>query len=155
MTGVGRDWDAFLKSDIGDKLPFFSREGRLYDCLFSQQFDRTLLDHLFSVANRLRKLTKTKKGADFTASLLSHKRAMLYFVQPSTRRRTFLALRPLSTPFKVLLSRAGLISESLRTQCFSHTPPPWSKRRGLSPRASNTTPADCASCGIRAQTSGC
>lgn len=91
MTAIGRDWDAFLGSDIREKLPFFSREGRLYDCLFSQQFDRKLLDHLFNLANRLRKITKTKKGADFTASLLSHKRAMLYFVQPSTR--TFLSFQ--------------------------------------------------------------
>jgi len=34
-------------------------------------------------------MTKTKKGSDYASSLLSHKRAMLYFVQPSTR--TFLS----------------------------------------------------------------
>ena len=49
MTEVGRDWDAFHAADIGSKLPYFSREGRLYDCLFSQQFDRALLDRLFGV----------------------------------------------------------------------------------------------------------
>ena len=89
MTEVGRDWDEFHAADIAHKLPFFSRENRLYDCLFSQQFDRALLDHLFAVADRLRAVTQTKAGADAVARLLSHKRAMLYFVQPSTR--TFLS----------------------------------------------------------------
>ncbi|MFA6003676.1 MAG: aspartate carbamoyltransferase [Elusimicrobiota bacterium] len=89
MTGVGKDWEGFHAQDLHQKLPFFSREGRIYDCLFSQQFDRTLLDHLFTVADRLRNTTQSKEGADAVARLLSHKRAMLYFVQPSTR--TFLS----------------------------------------------------------------
>ena len=89
MTEVGRNWDEFHASDLAQKLPFFFREGRIYDCLFSQQFDRALLDHLFAVADRLRGATQTKAGADAVASLLAHKRAMLYFVQPSTR--TFLS----------------------------------------------------------------
>ncbi|MDD5656077.1 MAG: aspartate carbamoyltransferase [Elusimicrobia bacterium] len=89
MTDIGRNWNEFHKTDIAEKLAFFSREGRLYDCLFSQQFDRGMLDHIFSVADRLRAATKTKAGADKVASLLSEKRAMLYFVQPSTR--TFLS----------------------------------------------------------------
>ena len=89
MTEVGKDWDGFYAADPAVKLPFFSREGRLYDCLFSQQFDRALLDHLFAVADRLRNVTQTKAGADAVSQLLCHKRAMLYFVQPSTR--TFLS----------------------------------------------------------------
>ena len=89
MTEVGRNWDEFHAIDVAKKLPYFSREGRLYDCLFSQQFDRALLDRLFSVADRLREVTQSKTGADAVRRLLSHKRAMLYFVQPSTR--TFLS----------------------------------------------------------------
>ncbi len=89
MTEMGRDWDKFHASDIARKLPFFSRENRLHDCLFSQQFDRALLDYLFAVADRLRAVTQNKTGADTVSQLLAHKRAMLYFVQPSTR--TFLS----------------------------------------------------------------
>ncbi|HAM36418.1 MAG TPA: aspartate carbamoyltransferase [Elusimicrobia bacterium] len=89
MTEVSRNWDEFHATDISQKAPFFSREGRLYDCLFSQQFDRKLLDHLFTVADRLRQVTGTPEGAAAVARLLAHKRAMLYFVQPSTR--TFLS----------------------------------------------------------------
>ncbi|MBI5208716.1 MAG: aspartate carbamoyltransferase [Elusimicrobia bacterium] len=72
-------------------MPFFTKDGRLYDCLFAQQFDRALLDRLFTLANKLRATAQTKEGADFLLSLLSHKRAMLYFVQPSTR--TFLSFQ--------------------------------------------------------------
>ena len=89
MTEISRDWEAFHASDVSRKLAFFSPEGRIYDCLFSQQFDRALLDRLFGVADRLRRVTQTKKGSDSVSRLLSHKRAMLYFVQPSTR--TFLS----------------------------------------------------------------
>ncbi|PIU18441.1 MAG: aspartate carbamoyltransferase [Elusimicrobia bacterium CG08_land_8_20_14_0_20_59_10] len=66
-------------------MPFFSKDGRLYDCLFAQQFNRELLNHLFETANKLKTVTHRKDGADHVSSLLSDKRAMLYFVQPSTR----------------------------------------------------------------------
>ena len=89
MTAIPRDWDEFHARAVSEKLPFFTRDGRLYDCLFAQQFDRALLDHLCGCADRLRAATKTREGCLAAASLLPHKRAMLYFVQPSTR--TFLS----------------------------------------------------------------
>jgi aspartate carbamoyltransferase catalytic subunit len=79
------EWDAFYGQEIAAKLPSFERDGRIYDCLYSQQFDRTLLDRLCRLADRLRAVTKDKAGDDFVQSLLSNKRAMLYFSQPSTR----------------------------------------------------------------------
>jgi len=89
MTSINVNWEDFYKQDISEKLPFFTKEGRLYDCLFAQQFDRLLLTHLFKTADALRDLTQKKEGMDHAAGLLSHVRAMLYFVQPSTR--TFLS----------------------------------------------------------------
>lgn len=89
MTEISRDFNEFHGMDVSKKLPFFTKEGRIYDCLFSQQFDRALLDHLCKVADALRAATKTRKGNLAAAALLPHKRAMLYFVQPSTR--TFLS----------------------------------------------------------------
>lgn len=83
------DWEEFSKTEVQDKVEFFRRGGRLFDCLFSQQFDRETLENLFDIAEKLRKTTKTKEGADYISSLLSHLKAMLYFVQPSTR--TFLS----------------------------------------------------------------
>jgi len=89
MTSVSSDWESFHATDISERLPFFAKDGRIYDCLFAQQFDRALLTHLFETADALRGLTATKEGMDYAGSLLSHARAMLYFVQPSTR--TFLS----------------------------------------------------------------
>ncbi|MDP2865896.1 MAG: aspartate carbamoyltransferase [Elusimicrobiota bacterium] len=85
MTSVQPDWENFYPRPISDKIPFFSRDGRLYDCLFAQQFSRELLEHLFKTADALRTITQRKSGADHIGNLLSDKRAMLYFVQPSTR----------------------------------------------------------------------
>jgi aspartate carbamoyltransferase catalytic subunit len=89
MTSVSSDWESFHQKDISEKLPFFTKDGRLYDCLFAQQLDRGLLTHLFKTADALRSLTRKKEGMDYAGGLLSHARAMLYFVQPSTR--TFLS----------------------------------------------------------------
>ena len=83
------EWESFYKADISTKLHTFSRGGTIYDCLFSQQFDRNLIDRLIRLANHMRAITKTREGDDFLQSLLPNKRAMLYFSQPSTR--TFLS----------------------------------------------------------------
>jgi aspartate carbamoyltransferase catalytic subunit len=55
----------------------------------SQQFDRAALDNLGSLATVIRRIAKTEEGMDFLAAQLPHKRAMLYFTQPSSR--TFLS----------------------------------------------------------------
>jgi len=62
---------------------------KIFHILKSEQFDRDFLNELYDITNRLRKLSRTKRGSDFIRTLLSHKRAMLYFTQPSTR--TFLS----------------------------------------------------------------
>ena len=85
MTSVQPDWENFYPRPISEKIPFFSSNGRLYDCLFAQQLNRELLTALFRTADKLRNVTQKKDGADHVGSLLSDKRAMLYFVQPSTR----------------------------------------------------------------------
>jgi aspartate carbamoyltransferase catalytic subunit len=84
-----RRWREFYERPLEEKLPLFFKDDRLYDCLFSQQFTRESLDRLCALADHMRGITKTKDGDDFLQSLLSHKRAMLYFSQPSTR--TFLS----------------------------------------------------------------
>jgi len=85
MTSVQPDWENFFPRPISEKIPYFSSTGRLYDCLFAQQLNRELLEHLFKTADALRAVTRKKDGADHVGNLLSDKRAMLYFVQPSTR----------------------------------------------------------------------
>jgi aspartate carbamoyltransferase catalytic subunit len=61
----------------------------LFHILSAGQFDRPLLDELCELTTVIRKFAKHKEGLLFLRSLLGHKRAMLYFTQPSTR--TFLS----------------------------------------------------------------
>jgi len=78
-------WTEFYNIEVSDKLDIFSKKNRLFDIIFAQQFDRAFLDFMCELANQIRLLAKTKLGARVLSHLLSHKRAMLYFVQPSTR----------------------------------------------------------------------
>ncbi|MFC1503790.1 aspartate carbamoyltransferase [Spirochaetota bacterium] len=86
---LDHSFEDFKKIKVSDKLDFFERNDRIYDVLFSQQFKRDFLDTLFVLGNKIRLISKTKEGADWLRTLLSNKRGMLYFVQPSTR--TFLS----------------------------------------------------------------
>lgn len=84
-------WDEFYQTPLNKKIKYFSDNGILFDCLFSQQFNRKLLDRLFTLATKIRTIAKNKDGLDWLQTLLSNKRAMLYFIQPSTR--TFLSFQ--------------------------------------------------------------
>jgi aspartate carbamoyltransferase catalytic subunit len=82
-------WEEFRKMPLREKAPYFMRDGKPYHALVAQQFDRPTLDRMCELATRMRKIAKTRGGLQFLQSLLSEKRAMLYFSQPSTR--TFLS----------------------------------------------------------------
>ena len=71
------------------KIPEFARDERLRHVIFSRQFSVDLLEDLAATADMIRGLSKSRPGQDFLINLLHHKRAMLYFTQPSTR--TFLS----------------------------------------------------------------
>ena len=78
-------WEAFTQQDMDDKQRFFKQDGKLFDILYAQQFDREFMDFLRKLADMVRLLAKTRMGSQKLRELLCHKRAMLYFVQPSTR----------------------------------------------------------------------
>ena len=61
----------------------------LFHVIDPRGFDRALLDELCELSTRVRTMAKSRSGAEYLQSLLAHKRAMLYFTQPSTR--TFLS----------------------------------------------------------------
>ncbi|MDD5482325.1 MAG: aspartate carbamoyltransferase [Kiritimatiellae bacterium] len=82
-------WGEFQKLDLKQKADCFNLDGQPYHVLVAQQFDRRLLEELGDLATNIRYIAKTKSGMDFLHALLSHKTAMLYFTQPSTR--TFLS----------------------------------------------------------------
>ncbi len=79
----------FHNKSAHEKVEYFKRDGRMFDMVISQQLDRNFLDTIYNITNMLRDISKTKEGAVFLQTLLPHKRAMLYFAQPSSR--TFLS----------------------------------------------------------------
>ncbi len=83
-------WEQFKELPLTEKIPHLAQSsGRPFHSLFVQQFDRALLDELGSLATSIRSIAKTRSGMQFLQEQLCHKRAMLYFTQPSTR--TFLS----------------------------------------------------------------
>ena len=90
ITDIG--WEEFSGLSLEAKRPYLERQegdGLPYHTLFAQQFDRNALERLCALANRIRFINKTKEGALYLKNVLAHKRAMLYFSQPSSR--TFLS----------------------------------------------------------------
>ena len=67
----------------------YQKDGRLKHVMLSHQFSIQLLEELFNIADRVKEMTRKTNGIEFLKSLLGHKKAMLYFTQPSTR--TFLS----------------------------------------------------------------
>ena len=85
-------WNDYAKLPLEAKKAYLERpegDGLPYHTLFAQQFDRQTLERLCALANRIRFINKTREGALYLKGLLAHKRAMLYFSQPSSR--TFLS----------------------------------------------------------------
>jgi aspartate carbamoyltransferase catalytic subunit len=82
-------WQTFRDLPLAEKAPFFMRDGREAHVIVAQQFSRERLDALGALATRIRRIAKTREGILFLQNQLCHRRAMLYFSQPSTR--TFLS----------------------------------------------------------------
>jgi aspartate carbamoyltransferase len=82
-------YESRLNRPLMMKLAEFQSNERLKHLIFTAQFDLELLEHLGNIADMIRNFSETKEGCEFLASLLHHRRAMLYFTQPSTR--TFLS----------------------------------------------------------------
>lgn len=81
-----RDFSALTPEEKGRHL---MRDGVPEHVLLAQQFRRPDLERICGLATRIRKLSKDRPGRDFLTGLLSDRRAMLYFSQPSSR--TFLS----------------------------------------------------------------
>lgn len=85
------DWNDFISFSTEKKVSLLNRNERPYHCLLAQQFNRTFLDNIYHLTNVIRAISKSKQGSLFLQSTLPHKKAMLYFMQPSTR--TYLSFR--------------------------------------------------------------
>ncbi len=78
-----------LERPTPDKVVDFQRHGRLKHLIFGSQLNVPLLEKLCRSADTIRTMARTVEGHRSLRELLAHKRAMLYFTQPSTR--TFLS----------------------------------------------------------------
>jgi len=80
-------------------------EGNLQVVVHSQQFDRALLDHLFSLADLVRSSKYNGHVRAYVRTLLNSKSCPLYFTQPSTRT---------ITSFSLAAQTVGMITEEIR-----------------------------------------
>jgi aspartate carbamoyltransferase catalytic subunit len=89
MNVLDQKFAEFQKLSADERITHFKRNGHLFDMIISQQLDRKILDEIYEITNELRGKSKSKAGALYMQNLLPHKRAMLFFSQPSSR--TFLS----------------------------------------------------------------
>ncbi len=82
-------FEPLFDRDVADKLNDFKRHDRLKHMIFGSQLTPELLERLCRTADMIRRMANDRHGNDQLRNLLAHKRAMLYFTQPSTR--TFLS----------------------------------------------------------------
>jgi aspartate carbamoyltransferase catalytic subunit len=78
-----------LERPLNVKLAEFQRNDRLKHLIFAAQLTPNLLGKLHEMADMIRHMSRTREGNMQLKNLLAHRRAMLYFTQPSTR--TFLS----------------------------------------------------------------
>lgn len=99
-------WSDFKTRSPREKGPYLrDSDGHLQVVVYSQQFDRALLDHLFALADLIRSSKYNEQVRAYVRTLLNTKSCALYFTQPSTR--TF-------TSFSLAAQTVGMISEEIR-----------------------------------------
>ncbi|MEE2706662.1 MAG: aspartate carbamoyltransferase [Planctomycetota bacterium] len=80
---------------IDSQMRLMQTGERLLHLIYTEQLSRPLLDRLFETADKARNLYASRLGATFLKECLPNRRALLYFVQPSTR--TFLSFHAAAT----------------------------------------------------------
>lgn len=76
-------------SDTAHRIAALNRNDKPYHVVLAQQFDRPAVEQLCQLADMIRSISGSRQGSNFLTGMLSHRRCMLYFIQPSTR--TFLS----------------------------------------------------------------
>ncbi len=75
--------------DTAHRVSALNRNDKAFHIVLAQQFDRCAIEQLCQLSDMIRSIGGSRQGTQFLRTLLSHRRAMLYFIQPSTR--TFLS----------------------------------------------------------------
>lgn len=89
MQAVETQPDTAPTTDTAHRIAALNRNDKPFHAVLAQQFDRITVDQLCQTADMIRSIAAARQGNQFLSSLLGHRRAMLYFIQPSTR--TFLS----------------------------------------------------------------
>ena len=76
-------------SDTAHRIAALNRNDKPFHVVLAQQFDRPNVEQLCQLADMIRSISGSRAGSNYLTTLLNHRRAMLYFIQPSTR--TFLS----------------------------------------------------------------
>ena len=84
-----KSYEEYFSQPAETRMNHYQKDGRLKHVMLSHQFSIQLLEELFDIADHVKEITRKTNGIEFLKSLLGHKKAMLYFTQPSTR--TFLS----------------------------------------------------------------
>lgn len=101
-----------------DKPQFVTGSGRLLHLIHTQQFTHELMHDFFKIADKARQLYTSGIGASFLKDCLPNKRALLYFVQPSTR--TFLSFQAAASILGI--STAQVTSTRTSSELKGETP---------------------------------
>lgn len=75
--------------DTTHRIAALNRQDKPFHVVLAQQFDRDSIEQLCRLADMIRTIGGSRQGTQFLRTLQNHRRAMLYFIQPSTR--TFLS----------------------------------------------------------------
>lgn len=107
MTTTTTKTDA-ATGETSSRIAALDRADRAFHVVLAQQFDRARIERLCKLAEMVRRVASTRHGSQFLNTLLSYRRAMLYFIQPSTR--TFLsftaACQVLGMPYNSVRDRS-------------------------------------------------
>ncbi len=77
------------RENAARRVAALNRNDKPFHVVLAQQFDRRTIEELCQLADMIRAIGGSRQGTQFLRTMLSHHRAMLYFIQPSTR--TFLS----------------------------------------------------------------
>lgn len=95
-------------TDTAHRVAALNRNDRPFHVVLAQQLDRQVIEQLCQLADMIRSMGGSRQGTQFLRTTLSHRRAMLYFIQPSTR--TFLsftaACQVVGMPFNEVRDRS-------------------------------------------------
>ena len=113
--------EEYLSLSINERCKYLIRGERIFHVQFSQQFSRSFLDQLYFLTNKIKLISKTNEGSKWLSGLLSTKKIMFYFIQPSTR--TFLSFLTAAQSLGIKISdvRSTQTSSEIKGESFSDT----------------------------------